>query len=441
MPGAELANSLVSPFEIANSTDNAHHPGSVSAAGSLPPSAASTFPLPVDTPAPALEQASFPAATPAAIPAAIPAATQAPIPLAAPLESAASAGELVAISPAPVRTQGTLPMVGLFALALVAALYFGRAILMPILFGMIMAVVLAPVVQRLSRLRVPEPLGAALVMLGVAGMLVLAVELLVLPARDVLAELPVQVQALLAQLLEWVRSFRLGNWLTPPSDADLSKQATAQGITLTGVLLKAAQSFIVSAISASLLAYFLLSSGDLFLSKLVRVLPTIRDKVRAVKVVRTVQQEVAIYFASVAMINIALGFGVTLLTWAFGLPIPWFWGVLVALLNFIPYIGAGVSAVLLLLAGMAFTESFSQALLLVACFVGITFVEGQLINPVLVGKRLELNHTIVFVALLFWGWLWGVGGMLLAVPLLIIIKKFADHTPGWEAVAEFLARR
>lgn len=440
MPGAELANSRVSPFEIANSTDNAHHPGPVSAAGSLPASAASTSPLAAVTPttaspAPALENA----AVPAAIPAVTPVAIQAPIQVATPLESAANAGEMAASAPA--RTQGTLPMVGLFALALVAALYFGRAILMPILFGMIMAVVLAPVVQRLSRLRVPEPLGAALVMLGVAGMLVFAVELLVLPARDVLAELPVQVQALLAQLLEWVRSFRLGNWLTPPSDADLSKQATAQGITLTGVLLNAAQSFIVSAISASLLAYFLLSSGDLFLSKLVRVLPTIRDKVRAVKVVRTVQQEVAIYFASVAMINVALGFGVTLLTWAFGLPIPWFWGALVALLNFIPYIGAGVSAVLLLLAGMAFTESFSQALLLVACFVAITFVEGQLINPVLVGKRLELNHTIVFVALLFWGWLWGVGGMLLAVPLLIIIKKFADHTPGWEAVAEFLARR
>ncbi|MCY7386695.1 MAG: AI-2E family transporter, partial [Burkholderiales bacterium] len=183
-----------------------------------------------------------------------------------------------------------------------------------------------------------------------------------------------------------------------------------------------------------------LSSGDLFLSKLVRVLPIFRDKVRAVTVVRTVQRDVATYFASVSMINAGLGIGVTLLTWGFGLPIPWFWGALVALLNFIPYVGAGTSALLLLLAGMAFTDSTSQALLLVTCFVGVTFVEGQLINPMLVGKRLALNHTVVFVALLFWGWLWGIGGMLLAVPLLIIIKKFADQTPGWEAVAEFLAR-
>ena len=338
------------------------------------------------------------------------------------------------------RSGGTLPVVGLFAMALIVALYFGRAILMPILFGMVMALVLAPVVERLTRLRIPEPVGAALVMLAAVGLLVLSIELLVLPARDVLAELPVQVRSLLAHLLEWVRSFRFGNWLTPRNSADLANQANAHGVTLTGEFLKAAPGFIVSTISASLLAFFLLSSGDLFLTKLVRVLPTIRDKVRAVTVVRTVQHEVATYFASVSMINIGLGFAVTLLTWGFGLPMPWFWGALVALLNFVPYFGAGVSASLLLLAGMAFTDSFSRALLLLACFVGVTFVEGQLINPVLVGKRLKLNHTIVFVSLLFWGWLWGVGGMLLAVPLLIIIKKFADHTPGWEAVAEFLAR-
>ena len=345
------------------------------------------------------------------------------------------------VTPARARARGALPVVGLFAMALVASLYFASAILMPILFGMVLAVMLAPAVERLSRLRIPEPISAAIVMFAMLGLLVLAVELLVLPARDVLSELPEQVQALLAHLLDWIRSFRLGNWLSPRKSAELTDQATAKGIVLTGDFLKAAPTFILSAISAGLLAFFLLSSGDLFLTKLVRVLPTIRDKVRAVRVVRTVQHEVAIYFASVAMINAVLGVGVTLLTWAFGLPMPWFWGALVAMLNFVPYFGATVSAVLLLLAGMAFTDSFGQALSLVISFVGITFIEGQLINPVLVGKRLELNHTIVFVSLLFWGWLWGVGGMLLAVPLLIIIKKFADHTPGWEAVAEFLARR
>ena len=337
------------------------------------------------------------------------------------------------------RSRGTLPVVGLFALAVIAALYFGRAVIMPILFGMIIAVVLAPIVERLSRFRIPEPLGAALVILGMLGLLVLAFELLVLPAWDVLAELPVQIQTLLGKAVDWIRSFRFGNWLAP-RDAEMNKHAAAQGITMTAALLKSLQSFVISAVSATVLAYFLLSSGDLFLTKLVRVLPSVRDKVRAVTVVRTVQREVANYFASIAMINIGLGFGVVLLTWAFGLPMPWFWGALVALLNFVPYVGASISAMLMLLAGMAFTDSTGQAFLLLICFVGITFIEGQLINPVLVGKRLALNHTVVFGSLIFWGWLWGVGGLLLAVPLVIIIKKFADQTPGWEAVAEFLAR-
>ena len=338
------------------------------------------------------------------------------------------------------RARADVPVVGLFVLAFVAALYLGRALLMPILYGMIMAVILAPVVERIARLRVPEPIAAALVMLAIVGTVGVVIDVLVLPAWDVLSELPLQIQTLLAGLLEWVRSFRFGKWLVPRDGVEVSKQATAQGITMTGVLLKSAQGFVVSAVSASLLAYFLLSSGDLFLTKLVRVLPTIRDKVRAVTVVRTVQKEVATYFASVGMINLGLALVVTLLTWAFGLPIPWFWGATAGLLNFIPYVGASVSATLLLLAGMAFADTSAQAVLLSTCFVGITFVEGQLINPVLVGKRLALNHTVVFVALLFWGWMWGVGGMLLAVPILIIIKKFADQTPGWEAVAEFLSR-
>ena len=357
-----------------------------------------------------------------------------------PVEFVLASTEVPSVPAVRTRSRGTLPVVGMFGLSVVVALYFGRAILMPILFGMLMAIVLAPVVERLSRFRIPEPIGAAIVMLGIVGTLVLAIEVLVIPAWDVLAELPVQVQNLLAELLIWIRSFRFVSWLAPRDTADLTKHVAAQGITVTAALLQMAQSFILSAISACLLAYFLLSSGDLFLSKLVRVLPIFRDKVRAVTVVRRVQREVATYFASVSMINLGLGIGVTLLTWAFGLPMPWFWGALVALLNFIPYVGAGTSALLLLLAGMAFTASTGQALLLMACFIGITFFEGQLLNPLLVGKRLELNPTVVFIALLFWGWLWGVGGMLLAVPLLIIIKKFADQTPGWEAVTEFLAR-
>ncbi|MEO8384901.1 MAG: AI-2E family transporter [Betaproteobacteria bacterium] len=338
------------------------------------------------------------------------------------------------------RTRGTLPTVGMFVLMVITALYFGRPVLMPILLGIILAVVLSPVVAKLAKFHIAEPIAAALVLLAMLATLVLGVELLVLPAKDVLAELPVQVQNLLAELLRWARSFQFGRLIVPHDATDLSKQAAAQGFNLTGFVLHTAQGFIVSAISAMVLAYFLLSSGDLFLTKLVKVLPIFRDKVRAVTVVRTVQRDVATYFASVSMINLGLGLGVTLLTWGFGLPMPWFWGALVATLNFIPYVGAGTSAMLLLLAGMAFMGSTGQAFLLVVCFVAITFVEGQLINPLLVGKRLALNPTVVFVALFFWGWLWGVGGMLLAVPLLIIMKKFADQTPGWEAVAEFLAR-
>jgi predicted PurR-regulated permease PerM len=339
------------------------------------------------------------------------------------------------------ESQSQVPVIGIFVLVLIAAIYLGKPVLMPVMLGVILAIVLSPLVGRMALLRMPEPVAAAVVMASLLAAMVVIGELLIMPAREVLAELPAQVQSLFVQMLDWLRSFRLGAWVAPKSNVQLSEHAAAQGVSIGAVLLRAAQSFVVSAVSAGLVAYFLLASGDLFLVKLMRVLPRVRDKVRAVKVVRTVQQEVANYFASVAIINIGLGVATALLTWVFGLPMPWFWGLLVAILNFVPYVGPGVSACLLMLASLTYGESATTSFLLAACFVGVTFVEGQIINPVVVGNRLELNHPVVFVSLLFWGWMWGIGGLLIAVPLLIVAKKFADHTPGWEAIAEFLARR
>ena len=197
-----------------------------------------------------------------------------PIVLAPPVESSDGGGNIAAADVAPVefilpstdvpevvavkpRSRGTLPMVGMFVLMVITALYFGRAVLMPILFGIIIAVVLTPVVAKLSKFRIAEPIAAAIVILAMLGSLVLVAELLVIPAWDMLAELPVQVQNLLAQLLRWVRSFRFGSLIVPHDTADLTKQAAVQGLNLTGVLLQTAQGFIVSAISAMVLAFFL----------------------------------------------------------------------------------------------------------------------------------------------------------------------------------------
>lgn len=355
--------------------------------------------------------------------------------------------EPVAAVPQPAPQSGErestlqVPIIGMFVLLLIAAIYLGRPVLMPVMLGAILALVLSPVVSRMAMLRMPEPAAAAVVMATLVAAIVVIGELLVVPAREVLSEVPAQVQSLFNLMIDWLRSFRLGAWVAPKGNVQLSEHAAAQGVSIGAVLLRTAQSFLISAVSAGLVAYFLLASGDLFLVKLMRVLPRVRDKVRAVTVVRTVQQEVARYFASVAIINVGLGMATTLLTWAFGLPMPWFWGIVVAVLNFVPYVGATISTVLLLLAALTFGESVGTAFLLAACFVGVTFIEGQVINPVVVGNRLELNHPVVFVSLLFWGWMWGIGGLLIAVPLLIVAKKFADHTPGWEAIAEFLARR
>jgi predicted PurR-regulated permease PerM len=194
----------------------------------------------------------------------------------------------------------------------------------------------------------------------------------------------------------------------------------------------------LGAATVLILALFLLASGDLFLQKLIRVIPRIRDKVNALKIVRTVQEEVSRYLLTVTMINAGLGLVVGAVCWSFGLPNAILWGTLVGVLNFIPYLGPFVSLCLLTTASAAHFASLGDILLIPIAFCGITIIEGQVLTPMIVGRRVELNPVVVFVGLLLWFWIWGVPGMIVAIPILIIAKVWAQHTEAMAAWAEFL---
>ncbi len=187
-----------------------------------------------------------------------------------------------------------------------------------------------------------------------------------------------------------------------------------------------------------LLGYFLLAGGDHFLQNLVQMLPRIRDKVNAVRIVRTVQEEVSHYFLTVAAINALLGLAIGLLCEYFDLPNALLWGALVTLLNFLPYVGPFLVFVMLSVVSAAHFSSLGEVAALPLTYAVITVLEGHLITPMLVGKRVALNPVVVFTGLLFWGWLWGVAGMVLAIPLLLVAKIWAQHTPALAPWAEFL---
>jgi len=163
-----------------------------------------------------------------------------------------------------------------------------------------------------------------------------------------------------------------------------------------------------------------------------------QDKRLAVGIARTIQSEIGRYFATVAMSNAGLAVATALVMGYIGMPSPAFWGVVVGLLNFIPYLGAATSLVLLTAAATVSLEGWQIAQVPLA-FLALTTIEGQFVQPVLVGRRMQLNVVVTFVALMFGGWIWGLGGLFLAVPTLVVMKICADHIEALSTIGEFIS--
>jgi predicted PurR-regulated permease PerM len=141
----------------------------------------------------------------------------------------------------------------------------------------------------------------------------------------------------------------------------------------------------------------------------------------------------------VAVINAGLGAVIALGLWAIGMPTPFLWGVMAALLNFLPYIGALATIVVVAAISIVSFDSLGYAMVAPAFVVACNVLEGQIVTPLIVGRRLELNAVAIFIAVAFWSWLWGFIGALIAVPLLVVVKVFCDHFEGLQAFGNFLA--
>jgi predicted PurR-regulated permease PerM len=188
------------------------------------------------------------------------------------------------------------------------------------------------------------------------------------------------------------------------------------------------------------LLYLLLASGDLFLQKLVHVMPTLSDKKRAVEISHEIQQNISNYLFSVSLINIGLGLVVSGGLWFMGVPNAAMWGMFVAVLNFVPYFGPVAGVILLGVVGLLTFDTVWQGFLPPVWYLLFHLLEANLITPVLLGRRFTLNPVVIFVSLIFWTWLWGVPGALLSVPILVSIKVVCDRVPTLSSVSELLAR-
>lgn len=338
-------------------------------------------------------------------------------------------------------------LVGLFILAVLYTCYFARGVLLPVVLAVLFTFLLSPIVRLLRHYHLPEPAGAAVVMVVLLGGLAAGIYNLADPATEWLAKAPGSLRAVEGKLRKLKQPVadvqRAAERLEAMTQMDAPGKAREVVVQRAGVReLMASRTpyFIAGTVSTIVLLYFLLASGDLFLRKVVRILPSLRNKIHAVEVGRSIQREIGRYFFTVSLINAGLGAATALALQLLGMPNPLLWGAVVMLLNFIPYLGPTTSLLILTVAAILAFDDISRAWPVPAVFLALVLVEGQLLQPVVVGRRLSLNPVVVFLAFLLFGWLWGIAGMFTAVPILVILKVFCDHVDRFASVGEFLGR-
>ncbi len=322
-------------------------------------------------------------------------------------------------------------LTGLLSLAVVYSLYVAQKFLIPVALSFLLSLVLSPAVRWLEQFHLPRPLGAAAIVLivlagfgyGVSGSIE-PVSKWVEHAPNVLGQLELKVYPI-KRTVEVVSE--TAEQVDRITSVDPKPTVQIREISLREILYANAQSLITGTVLAIFLLYFLLSWGRVVLLRIARLLRERGSRHQFLALSAILEGEVSKYLATITLINFSLGVVVAAVLFAFGMPSPLLWGAVAALLNFIPYLGGLVTTVLLAATALLTFNGLGVPALVVAAFIGLTIIEGQIVTPLILGRRLSLNPLVVFLSVVFWFWLWGVLGALMAVPMLITLKLIGDQ--------------
>jgi predicted PurR-regulated permease PerM len=351
-----------------------------------------------------------------------------------------------------VVTKATRPQIAIVVLGTIAFLYFARPVILPIFLACAAGMTLKPLIRWLSYCHIPPAVSAAAVLCILTSAIGIGLFQLGHPALTWVNEVPQhmtelrqRVQKIIPPLARFNQAAAAVNNLGATEEEKKEEQKKSPTVEVkdtrgTSSILNWTGTFLVGIGETLVLVYMLLASGDMFLQKLVHVMPTLSDKKRAVEISHEIQQNISNYLFSVSLINISLGIVVSVGLYFMGVPNPAMWGTLVAVMNFVPYFGPAVGVFLLAAVGLLTFDTLWKELLPPLWYLLLHLLEANVITPVLLGRRLTLNPAAIFVSLIFWTWLWGVPGALLSVPILVSIKVVCDRVPAMSPVSELLSR-
>jgi predicted PurR-regulated permease PerM len=341
----------------------------------------------------------------------------------------------------------SLALTGLFILAVFYTLYFARAVLLPLVLALMLSYLLRPIIRAFDRVKISPPVGAAAVLMAVMGIFGYGFFVLAGPAAAWVEKAPYSMRELQGKLLPLKQpiqkvaqaSGEIEKLATDQPGATKPREVEVRRHPISDTLMLRTPEVVTSAVLVLILLYFLLAYDGVFLGKLIRLLPTLSDKKRAVTIASEIEGQVSRYLFTITLINGGLGLLVGTAVGLLGLRNPIMWGVMVAVLNFIPYLGALTGIICITLGALLSFDSLGYAMIFPAVYLAFATLEGNFVTPWIMGRSLTLNPVMILLSLTFWGWMWGILGIILAVPILAAFKIFCSHIEATHPIAEFLS--
>lgn len=371
--------------------------------------------------------------------------------------------------PLPTNPQ-TIFLGGLFVLAVMTTMYFTAEVLLPVILAIVLKLLLQPLVRQMERFYVPRPIGAAISVLLVLAVVGGGISALAGPAASWAGKLPDAIPRLrdrLVFLKQPIDAFEsmsrqlqgltsgetpLAPLVSPPHapsppvalppapfpQAPASGGASLKSLSVVGAIFSGTATATSGLFTMLLVLFYLLVSGETFLRRLVEILPRFRDKRRAVELSIHIERNVSVYLLTVTCINALVGGATGCVMWLCGVDSPSLWGAVAFALNFVPILGAMVGIVVFLMASILSLGVNWWAVLPVGLYFFIHLLEGEFATPMVLSRRFTINPVAVILALIFWYWMWGVVGAILAVPLLAIAKIVCDDLRPLRAIGHLL---
>jgi len=328
--------------------------------------------------------------------------------------------------------------------ALPFALRSGAEFFMPVTAALVVAIALVPLLEWFERRGIPSKLSAGLCVIIFLAIALFAIGSIVVPATDWVAQVPTKitkVRAALEPVLDLYKNLDKFIDRTTAQIAVTPDKTRAVRIeepnSMLGLLTSSAPHLLIQLFFSLLVIFFFLAGWTAMRKKTIVSRGSFEGALTTARVIQQVVDATSTYLGTITLINVGLGAITAFILWRLQMPSPVMWGGIVAVLNYIPYLGPIASALFLFLGGLMTYPDMWGAMLPPAAFISLHLIEANFFTPMVVGKRLTISPLAILVSLSFWSWIWGTTGALLAVPLLIILKTVFSAA-GTPDIAGFL---